>query len=200
MKTKRIIEIELALLFIIILIGVLTGDIVTFDKAVYQNIISVRSDLFDFFMKGITKFGNTIPILIILSLLMIKLPKKERYILGIDIATIVGTNQIIKYIVQRARPDHIKLIKQGGYSFPSGHAMISIALYGFLIYYIYHHVNNKYWKVFLITILVLLIIGIGCSRIYIGVHYPSDVLAGYSLALLLLLIIIEECQKRVRGK
>ena len=68
--------------------------------------------------------------------------------------------------------------------------MVSMAFYGFLIYLIYKNVKNKYAKTFLITLLTLLIIGIGASRIYLGVHYTSDVLAGFLVAIAYLIIYI----------
>jgi undecaprenyl-diphosphatase len=77
---------------------------------------------------------------------------------------------------------------------------MSVALYGILIYYVYKKMENKYLKVTVMTLLSLLIVGIGCSRIYLGVHYPSDVIAGYSLALVLLIIVIDWCNKNVKGE
>ena len=98
----------------------------------------------------------------------------------------------------RPRPDHLRLIKQNGYSYPSGHSMISIAVYGFLIYYVYHKVKNKALKIALIILLSLLIILIGISRIYVGVHYPSDVLGGYTLSLLIIIVVILGVDKYVK--
>ena len=73
--------------------------------------------------------------------------------------------------------------------------MISIALYGFIIYLIAKKPYNKYIKIISISLLTLLILGIGCSRIYVGVHYPSDVISGYSLALIILIIVIHNKDK-----
>jgi undecaprenyl-diphosphatase len=124
---------------------------------------------------------------------MLILDKKNQYLLGTEILITVLSNQLIKNIIARVRPDHIRLIEQGGYSFPSGHAMISIALYGFIIYLLMTKSYNKYIKIIGIPLLVLLIIGIGCSRIYVGVHYPSDILAGYLLSMTILLLTITLC-------
>ena len=75
-----------------------------------------------------------------------------------------------------------------GYSFPSGHAMASLAFYGLLIYITKRLVKNKYLKILLITLNIAIIILIGVSRIYLGVHYLSDVLTGYSISIIYLLI------------
>lgn len=77
---------------------------------------------------------------------------------------------------------------QVGYSFPSGHSMVSMAFYGFLIYLIYNNIKNKYIKWILICSLSILIILIGISRIYLGVHYTSDVLAGFLISISYLVI------------
>lgn len=96
-------------------------------------------------------------------------------------------NQIVKYIFQRERPtDFTPLIEQGGYSFPSGHAMGSMVAYGALLFLIIRTYSK--WKVILPSIIILipLIALIGISRIYLGVHFPSDVIGGFSLGLAML--------------
>lgn len=99
-------------------------------------------------------------------------------------------NQILKNIVQRPRPTEFRMIDESGYSFPSGHSMASAAFYGFLIYLVYKKVKNKKLKITIITLLSLLIILIGISRIYLGVHYTSDVLAGFFVSISYLTIYI----------
>ena len=201
MKKRYILTIVLLIAFIIVMSMVLTNNTVQFDNKIYNAIFDIRNDFFDIFFKSITKFGNIIIIFCITVLLLISLSKKDRNILGVTVLITVLLNQIIKYIIHRSRPDHVRLIKQEGYSFPSGHAMISIAVYGFLIYFANKKVKNKYLKYFIISLLVLLILGIGCSRIYVGVHYPSDVLAGYILSLIILIIVTSKFnQKGVKKK
>ena len=128
-------------------------------------------------------------------ILILTLKKEDGIILGISTISSVVTNTMIKYLIRRPRPSHLRLISQGGYSFPSGHSMISICVYGMLIYLILKNVENKKVKVLATITLILLITSIGLSRIYVGVHYPSDVLAGYLLASSLLIIIISVYNK-----
>jgi undecaprenyl-diphosphatase len=75
-----------------------------------------------------------------------------------------------------------------GYSFPSGHALMSITFYGLIIFMLWQNEKNNAIKWLLTTLLVLLIIFIGISRVYLRVHYASDVLAGFSVGLMWLLI------------
>ena len=94
-----------------------------------------------------------------------------------------------KNIFQRPRPEILQLIPIDGFSFPSGHSTFSMAIYGYLIYLLFNVSKLKY-KNILITLLVLLILCIGFSRIYLGVHYFSDVFAGFLSGLIILNIIL----------
>lgn len=102
-----------------------------------------------------------------------------------------GVNQLVKFFFKRPRPTHVEhLIVQGGYSFPSGHAMGSIVTFGALLFLIIR--ASKTWMPVLIASGALLpLIGlIGISRVYLGVHYPSDIIGGYSLGLAVLSLSI----------
>ena len=106
----------------------------------------------------------------------------------INLGTITILNVLLKGILQRPRPIEYRIINESGYSFPSGHSMVSMAFYGYLIYLIYKYIKNKYLKYTLITILSALIIIIGTSRIYLGVHYTSDVIAGFLISISYLVV------------
>lgn len=200
MKKRFIIVSILLALFLVIMGLVITNNINSFDSAIYNFLIGFRCKGLDIYFKWVTKLANTMTILCIVVLLLIYLEKKYEIMLGIATISSVVTNTIIKYLIRRPRPLHLRLITQGGYSFPSGHSMISICVYGFLIYLIYQEVKDKKLKISLIVFFIFLIISIGLSRIYVGVHYPSDVIAGYLLASSLLIIIITICNKYLRGK
>ena len=99
-------------------------------------------------------------------------------------------NLILKFSFARNRPLDISLIIETGYSFPSGHAMNSTTFYGFIIYLIIKSKMSKLFKWICSSLLVLLIINICLSRIYLGVHFASDIICGVLLSICLLLIII----------
>ena len=112
-----------------------------------------------------------------------------------NLVIITGLNQILKHILQRPRPTEFRIIEETGYSFPSGHSMVSMAFYGYLVYLIYKYVKNKYIKWISITLLSILICSIGVSRIYLGVHYTSDVLSGFLISISYLVIYISLINK-----
>ena len=198
MKKRYFLMGILLVVFILITTLVVTNNISSFDDNIYNMIFHLRNNFLDLFFKTITLCANTIPIICIVIILLLIVKDKYRYVLGITTITTLLSNQLIKHIIMRPRPDHLRLIKQNGYSYPSGHSMISIAVYGFLIYYVYHKVKNKALKIALIILLSLLIILIGISRIYVGVHYPSDVLGGYTLSLLIIIVVILGVDKYVK--
>ena len=199
MKKNNIPIIILCILFILNTILVCTNQIKIIDDGIYQFLMNSRNSRLDTFLINITKFGNVLTIIGIIIVLLVLLPKKEKYLVLINSSITVIINNILKYSIRRPRPSHIRLIKQGGYSYPSGHAMISIAVYGLLIYFICHKSWNRWLKVSLIVLLTLLIISIGISRIYVGVHYPSDIIGGYLLALLIEIEVIERVDNYLGG-
>ena len=139
--------------------------------------------------KFITNFGGVLWLILFTAILIITLKSKlMKLCVILNLAISAGLNQILKRLVQRPRPTQYRLIDESGYSFPSGHSMVSAAVYGFLIYLIFKKVKNRTLKWSLITILTTLIILIGISRIYLGVHYTSDVLAGFLISISYLVI------------
>lgn len=94
----------------------------------------------------------------------------------------------LKHSIQRARPDNPLLAQVSGYSFPSGHALMSVVFYGLLIYITWHELSNRWLRRVFIILLLLLILLISFSRIYLRVHYATDVLAGLSVGFIWLVL------------
>lgn len=200
MKKNDILKVSFGIiLFLIILILVVFKSTSAFDSTIYNFIISFRHPFLDAYFKIITLLGNPNMVIIILGFLILLFRDKKALILTINVFSSVSINSIIKHIIRRKRPTVKHLIKQGGFSFPSGHAMISICLYGYLLYLVQKEVKNKVIKNILTIILTLIIISIGLSRIYLGVHFATDIIAGYCLALSLLTIIIYYTNKYLKG-
>ena len=141
--------------------------------------------------KFITNFGGPIFLSTICIILFIIIKNKKIGLsIIMNIAIIAILNQVLKRILQRPRPTEFRIIEETGYSFPSGHSMVSMAFYGYLIYLIYKYIKNKYVKWISIVLLSILICSIGISRIYLGVHYTSDVLGGFLISVSYLIIYI----------
>ena len=171
---------------------IMNGDIIGY-KLVSTFLIS---DFATPIAKFITNFGGAIFLIIATIILFILIKNKKigfSIISNLVIVTIL--NQLLKNILQRPRPNEFRIIEETGYSFPSGHSMVSMAFYGYLIYLIYRYVKNKYVKWALIVLLSILICTIGISRIYLGVHYTSDVLGGFLISISYLVIYISAVNK-----
>ncbi|HEX6192910.1 MAG TPA: phosphatase PAP2 family protein [Chitinophagaceae bacterium] len=95
---------------------------------------------------------------------------------------------ILKYLFRRKRPLSPLLKAARGLSFPSGHAIMAVTFFGTIIFIIRHSVENDFFRVVIIVLLVILIILIGFSRVYLRVHYASDVIAGFVIGILWLII------------
>lgn len=160
------------------------------DKEIYKLVIlNFRTEPLTAFMKIITNFASVYTILAITlgALLLIK-NKKIGTCITINLLIVTILNQVLKIIIQRPRPEGYRLITENGYSFPSGHSMVSMAFYGLIIYLIWNLVKNKKVKYISCGLLGILIPLIGFSRIYLGVHYASDVIGGFLISIAYLLL------------
>ncbi len=179
-------------LFITIAYFVSTGETLAFDTAVREFLYSVRSDVLTVIMKVFTYSGNWQTVTLICCLLLF-LPKL-RVSVGVPASLTAIVATIIQYSLKlafhRARPDiALHLIQQGGYSFPSAHSFTNFIFYGMLIYLFQSKFKNKEAANAVTLLLCCLIFFIGLSRIYLGVHYPTDVLGGWALALCILTVL-----------
>lgn len=183
---KNILIISL-IIFIITTILVLTGNTTKIDETMYDLIITIKDDILTSIMKAITILGNTKTITIFNIILVIFIFIRKKYNLLIITGTSIASgllNSTLKRIIRRVRPSDIALISQGGFSYPSGHTMISILFYGTTIYMLAKS-NCKHKNIFIIIFTIIAIL-IPISRIYLGVHYFSDIIGGLSFGLFIL--------------
>lgn len=180
--------------FFVMLFLVQSGKAAAFDDAVRFFFYDIRSSALTSAAKAITYLGNWQSITALCIILLIIKPTRVKYGVPVSAGAISVTviNKIIKNLIQRERPDQIyHLISQGGYSFSSGHSITSIFVFGILIYLVRVNVKNRTVANILTAVIAVPMVCIGLSRIYLGVHYPSDVLAGWALGIAVMVVIIE---------
>lgn len=136
----------------------------------------------------ITKFGNALTVIVVFLLVLAFLWWKKKHTELIWFATnfvmVAGViNPLIKLFVMRLRPTLPHLVVEHSYSFPSGHSAVSMILYGTLVFLLPTLIKKKEIVTLLQLLLAFIIVSVGASRIYLGVHFPSDVLGGYLLSL-----------------
>ena len=133
-----------------------------------------------------------VPGVSIMSILLWRVKLKEdAVVLFLAITSSGLLDTALKLHFKRVRPDvSWALATEHSFSFPSGHSVAAVVLYGMVTYLLWKHLHKLWQRVVVITTALLLIAGIGASRVYIGVHFPTDVAAGYSVGLFWLLTVI----------
>ncbi len=175
------------IIFVFIVVMVVSQDTDKFDSYVYHKISKFITPGLTELVKLITFFGSSEFLVSIAGILLIFLFTNEKYsfnssMIIINLILSALLNEGLKHIIQRSRPDILRLIDIHGYSFPSGHSMVSMSFYGLLIFLCLRNYKTK-WKYIIISLFTILILAIGLSRIYLGVHFVSDVLGGFCLGI-----------------
>lgn len=180
------------ILFLFIVEDVFEKEIISYDEWAYRILVqNLRSDYLTSIMIVITNFASGWVLGTIALLLFVFLKNKRKGLCAtINLLLITLVNLILKMIIQRPRPSGFNIIIESGYSFPSGHSMVSTAFYGFLIYLTYKNVKNKIVRNVVCVLLFLLILLIGISRVYLGVHYASDVIGGFLISVSYLMVFV----------
>lgn len=160
--------------------------VIAFDQTIQESVRGQLPNLSTRFFKLITVIGNTVSqiAIAIMSVTFCYLKKWYPQARFIAVNAIISGICILslKLIFQRVRPTLPHLVFAGGYSFPSGYSMGTFMIFGSIIILLQYYMPNSIWKLLCQGILGLLIFLIGLSRIYLGVHFPTDVLAGFILA------------------
>ncbi|RTE09226.1 phosphatase PAP2 family protein [Paenibacillus whitsoniae] len=168
------------------LIGVIISEkhINYFDEAIITSIQGHESPMITCMMKVFTFIGGGIPvgIITILAILFLYFVLHHRVELTLLIAVVIGSaliNTVLKTAYHRSRPMIHRIIEANGFSYPSGHSMTAFSLYGVLAFLLWRHIKTSSSRITLVVLSSLMVLLIGVSRIYLGVHYPTDVLGGF---------------------
>ena len=160
-----------------------------FDNRVTDYVTSFRTPALNNFFQFVTDLGDVYAYIVATTIAAIffffKLKNKKfiLQLLGVLILSALA-NMALKEAFDRARPTIEHLVVVETLSYPSGHAMSAMAFYGFLIYLVFHIKMSKWLRIFLTLLFSALIFFIGLSRIYLGVHFPSDVVGGFTAGLI----------------
>lgn len=192
MKNKRFaLTMNIILLIIFISLGLLvrnSSEGILFDVAILDYIHNSTNPVLLSIMEFISFVGSGWFLLPAIGIVIIyTFVKKEYYISKILLANILGSwvfNYILKAIIQRTRPFDYALVKQGGLSFPSGHSMVTMSMYLAIAYLLSRNVDNVIKKRNIYIIASTIIILMGISRMYLGVHWPTDIIGGYVIGYL----------------
>ncbi|MHB8860485.1 MAG: phosphatase PAP2 family protein [Minisyncoccota bacterium] len=180
--------------------------VISFDVWFENLMLAIRTPFWLRAFEAVTFFGSSemrSPTIIVLAgvvgIVLLARPRYRPFLAGF-VTTLAGaavSGLALKDIVQRARPDGlIPAITESGFSFPSGHAVASMAFYGFVAFLLCRQ-YPRHAKL-IGAAAAAIILAIGFSRLYLGVHFPSDVIAGYVLGGLWLLIGIEITNRFLR--
>lgn len=179
--------------FITYQVGVVYGtEALTVDLSIQKAFFSLRGPVLNSIVIAITHLSDTVTIVAFCAVLLV-LPNRKQYGVPLSLAALGGLAfyKPMKHIFLRARPDAaLHLVEQGGFSFPSGHSVTSVIFYGLSIYLLSKHCKNQRLRKVLTVICGFLALSIGPSRIYVGVHWPTDVLAGWCIGGAVLLVSI----------
>ena len=188
--------------FVALLILVVSKNTAQIDRFNYY-VANRRNDFWNAFFKIFTNLGSFYFLMFDALILLVMCRNKKYGILAlVGVCFAGGINFLIKIMVQRPRPD-LMIVAENGFSFPSGHSIMSVVLFGILVYLILKFLRARFLKIGLTFVLCTLIVGICFSRIYLGVHYLTDVIAGLSLGLAILfalVVIFERINAKATGK
>ncbi|MEO6636660.1 MAG: phosphatase PAP2 family protein [Ginsengibacter sp.] len=165
-----------------------------FDASISNAILSLDSPVATKIFKTITFFGSSSFLFPAYSVIILYYLFRKKWKPAIDVAAIGITSTALLYLLKdifkRQRPLDPLLRNVTGFSFPSGHSFSSFTFFGMIAFLIWQTHLRKSWKIVGTAILFLLATSIAFSRVYLRVHYPSDVIAGFCLSMIWLMISI----------
>ena len=175
-----------ACIFIWLLEEVGEGELTKLDTGAYLLFVqTLRQPWLTPYIESISELAQPVALLAMLLAVEAFAPgRRPGACAAVNLVCAVALNVLLKQLVQRPRPDGFRLIAETGYSFPSGHSMVAMAFYGLLAWMVWHYERDRFVRWLCVIGFGLVIALIGISRIYLGVHYASDVIAGFCVSLI----------------
>lgn len=175
-----------AAIFLGLLSFVLRGEVMKLDQMAYWLVVeNLRSDWLTPVMEAFSGLATPVALVAMLLVIAAFAPgKRPGWFCTVNLALAALLNVALKMLVQRPRPEGFRLAVESGFSFPSGHSMAAMAFFGLIVWLVWHYEQDRRQRLLLTVAFSAVIVLIGISRIYLGVHYASDVLGGFCAAII----------------
>ena len=175
-----------AAIFLGLLSYVLRGEVMKLDQMAYWLVVeTLRSDWLTPIMESFSALATPVSLIAMLLVIAAFAPgKRPGWFCTVNLALAVLLNVVLKTLIQRPRPEGFRLVVESGFSFPSGHSMAAMAFFGLIVWMVWHYEQDRRQRLLLTVALSAVIVMIGISRIYLGVHYASDVLGGFCASII----------------
>lgn len=173
------------LVFTWLLFEIKTDDIMRMDAAAHSLVVMhIRAAWLTPIMQSISDLAHPVVLVVMLLVIEVFAPgRRPGLCAAVNLVLATLLNLLLKTLIQRPRPEGYRLVAESGFSFPSGHSMVAMAFYGLLIWMVWRYEKDSLVRRLGVIGFGLVIVLVGLSRIYLGVHYASDVLAGFCAAI-----------------
>lgn len=173
------------LVFVVLLEDVLDGELMKLDRAAYWLVVEhMRAPWLTPVMESFSALATPVTLLVLLLAVAAFAPgRRPGWCCTVNLGLVVALNQLLKFVIQRPRPDGFRLATVSGFSFPSGHSMVAMAFFGLLAWFVWRYEKDPRMRRWLVAGFAFVIVMVGLSRVYLGVHYASDVLGGFCVSM-----------------
>lgn len=188
LPSRLLLALLMCIVFIVIFgyiaIAIENHSIARFDTPLIEMIQGWETTWLTMVMKVVTWIGTVYGVgtIVVIGFIILSFKLRSRQQAFLLLGTVAGSiilNSLLKNVFQRDRPTINIILEASGHSYPSGHAMMALALYSTLAFIAWHYVKTTTSRLALILFAILMILLVGMSRIYLGAHYPSDIVGGY---------------------
>ena len=186
-KNKRLVAVvACAAIFLLLANEVMEAEAMRIDKLAYLFFVqTLRAGWLTPVMESFSALATPAVLIVLLLVIAAFAPgRRSGWCCTVNLVLVAALNALIKAIVQRPRPDGFRLVQESGFSFPSGHSMVACAFFGLIIWLVWRYETDRARKLLLTGAFSLVILAIGISRIYLGVHYASDVIGGFCASII----------------